>query len=130
MNLLLDTHIFLWWIDDAPELGPAARDAIADPGALAPAYARLFGGAAVRLAGGCLSVETGTALLRFTTTEGLSGLHPLARDLAGFPAPWLAALTLAVEDTRRTAACLSTAGVALVRAGDPWYAASKKGSRS
>ena len=34
MNLLLDTHVFLWWIDDAPELGRAARDAIADPEAL------------------------------------------------------------------------------------------------
>ena len=34
MTLLLDTHVFLWWIDDAPELGPAARDAIADPQAL------------------------------------------------------------------------------------------------
>ena len=34
MNLLLDTHVFLWWVDDAPELGRAARDAIADPEAL------------------------------------------------------------------------------------------------
>ncbi len=34
MSWLLDTHIFLWWIGDAPELGPAARDAIADPEAL------------------------------------------------------------------------------------------------
>lgn len=28
--LLLDTHAFLWWVDDAPELTDAARGAIAD----------------------------------------------------------------------------------------------------
>jgi PIN domain nuclease of toxin-antitoxin system len=29
-RLLLDTHAFLWWVDDAPELTGAARVAIAD----------------------------------------------------------------------------------------------------
>jgi PIN domain nuclease of toxin-antitoxin system len=29
-RLLLDTHAFLWWIDDAPQLSVAARRAIAD----------------------------------------------------------------------------------------------------
>ena len=32
MQLLLDTHAFLWWLDDDPGLGPAARAAIADSG--------------------------------------------------------------------------------------------------
>ncbi len=31
MNLLLDTHVLLWWLDDALDLKPAARKAIADP---------------------------------------------------------------------------------------------------
>lgn len=31
-RLLLDTHVFLWWVDDAPELTGAARRAIGDPG--------------------------------------------------------------------------------------------------
>ena len=31
MRLLLDTHVFLWWIDDAPALSRKARTAIADP---------------------------------------------------------------------------------------------------
>lgn len=31
MKLLLDTHIFLWWINDAPELSETARVAISDP---------------------------------------------------------------------------------------------------
>jgi PIN domain nuclease of toxin-antitoxin system len=29
--LLLDAHALLWWLDDSPELGVPARDAIADP---------------------------------------------------------------------------------------------------
>ncbi|MFH0728092.1 MAG: type II toxin-antitoxin system VapC family toxin [Pseudomonadota bacterium] len=29
-RLLLDTHIFLWWVDDAPDLSDTARRAIAD----------------------------------------------------------------------------------------------------
>jgi PIN domain nuclease of toxin-antitoxin system len=34
MRLLLDTHAFLWWLDDDPKLSAAARDAIRDPHAL------------------------------------------------------------------------------------------------
>jgi len=30
MNLLLDTHAFLWWITDSPRLSATARTAIAD----------------------------------------------------------------------------------------------------
>ena len=32
MNLLLDTHVFLWWLDDNPRLGPIARRHITSPG--------------------------------------------------------------------------------------------------
>jgi PIN domain nuclease of toxin-antitoxin system len=31
MQLLLDTHVFLWWVDDAPDLTRKARQAISDP---------------------------------------------------------------------------------------------------
>ena len=31
MRLLLDTHAFLWWVQDAPELSKKARANIADP---------------------------------------------------------------------------------------------------
>ncbi len=31
MNLLLDTHSLLWWLDDSPRLGRQARARIADP---------------------------------------------------------------------------------------------------
>lgn len=30
MNLLLDTHVLLWWLDDNPTLSEEARTAIAD----------------------------------------------------------------------------------------------------
>ena len=32
MQLLLDTHAFLWWLGDDPKLGPQARAAIGDGG--------------------------------------------------------------------------------------------------
>lgn len=31
MRLLLDTHVFLWWVEDAPELSGKARKGLADP---------------------------------------------------------------------------------------------------
>lgn len=34
MNLFLDTHVLLWWLDDSPYLFDAERNAIADPGNL------------------------------------------------------------------------------------------------
>lgn len=30
MELLLDTHVFLWWLNDSPELGPDTRVMITD----------------------------------------------------------------------------------------------------
>ena len=34
MNLTLDTHVLLWWLDDHPSLSKRARAAIADSGNL------------------------------------------------------------------------------------------------
>lgn len=31
MNLLLDSHAFLWWIHGGQEIGATAREAVADP---------------------------------------------------------------------------------------------------
>jgi PIN domain nuclease of toxin-antitoxin system len=31
VRLLIDSHAFLWWSEDSPALGSAARSAIADP---------------------------------------------------------------------------------------------------
>ena len=62
MNLLLDTHVFLWWIDDAPELGPAARDAIADPQALVLISAASAWEIAVKAALGRIRIHPGDVL--------------------------------------------------------------------
>ena len=35
MNLLLDTHILLWWLADSPQLSQRAEKAIAAPGNIA-----------------------------------------------------------------------------------------------
>ncbi len=32
MRILLGTHAFPWWSDDAPEISPRAKRLIADPG--------------------------------------------------------------------------------------------------
>jgi len=32
MNILLDTHVLMWWLKDARRLGPAARHLIRVPG--------------------------------------------------------------------------------------------------
>ena len=32
MRVLLDTHAFLWWVEDVPTLSKKARTAIGDPG--------------------------------------------------------------------------------------------------
>jgi PIN domain nuclease of toxin-antitoxin system len=34
VNLLLDSHAFLWWLAEDPKLGTAARQTIADPGSI------------------------------------------------------------------------------------------------
>lgn len=34
MKLLLDSHAFLWWLDDDPRLTAEARRAVADPSAI------------------------------------------------------------------------------------------------
>jgi PIN domain nuclease of toxin-antitoxin system len=31
MKFLLDTHTFIWWVTDDPQLSPIARDTIANP---------------------------------------------------------------------------------------------------
>ena len=31
MKLLLDTHVFLWWLDDSAQLSPRIRDAVSCP---------------------------------------------------------------------------------------------------
>lgn len=34
MKLLLDSHAFLWWLEESPKLSSEARQAVADPSAI------------------------------------------------------------------------------------------------
>ncbi len=58
MNLLLDTHTFLWWLADDPKLGKRARQAIADGSALVHVSAATLWEIAIKQALGKLEVES------------------------------------------------------------------------
>ncbi|MEE8505979.1 MAG: hypothetical protein V3S40_07140, partial [Kiloniellales bacterium] len=91
---------------------------VADPGAVALAYGRLFGADAVWADRGQVTVETGRGRLRFTTVEGLNALYPGLAEAPAHPAPWLAGLRLVVADVNATAGYLDAAGVRYLRDGD------------
>jgi len=57
MRLLLDTHAFLWWLEDSPRLGPQARALIADPGTHVAVSAASAWEIAVKLRKGSLVLE-------------------------------------------------------------------------
>lgn len=58
MNLLLDTHAFLWWLMDDESLGGKARQAIADPESLVHVSAVSLWEIAIKQALGKLHVDS------------------------------------------------------------------------
>lgn len=58
MNLLLDSHTFLWWLADDPKLGKRARQAIADGSTLVHVSAATLWEIAIKQALGKLEVES------------------------------------------------------------------------
>lgn len=56
MRLLLDTHVYLWWLDDDPRLSEAARDAVADGDAIVHVSAVSVWEAAIKVAAGRLDI--------------------------------------------------------------------------
>lgn len=56
MNLLLDTHIVLWWLADDPALPEAAAEVIADPGTIAVVSAASVWEIAIKRASGRLEI--------------------------------------------------------------------------
>lgn len=54
VELLLDTHVLLWWLADDPRLGAGARAAIADPDALVAVSAASAWEIAIKSAAGKL----------------------------------------------------------------------------
>jgi catechol 2,3-dioxygenase-like lactoylglutathione lyase family enzyme len=80
-----------------------------NPAALAEAYGRIFGTAALRQGEDSLEIETGGARLSFLTPAALQAcFRPLA--LPSYPRPWMAVQTIAVEDLDRLAAVLRRRG--------------------
>lgn len=59
MNLLLDTHALLWWLDDSPALSRAARAAIADGGNLVFVSAASIWEIRIKVALGKLEIPSG-----------------------------------------------------------------------
>jgi Glyoxalase-like domain len=85
------------------------------PQALAEAYGRIFGAAAVRRAAGGIEIETGSGRLSFLTPAALQGrIRPVA--LPDYPRPWMAMQTIAVDDMSRLAEVLRRRGHAPIAA--------------
>lgn len=117
------TRELVWqqpWLDhgNGARAIQAVTGVVADPGAVALAYGRLFGADAVWADRGQVTVETGRGRLRFTTAEGLNALYPGLAEAPAHPAPWLAGLRLVVADVNATAGYLDAAGVRYLRDGD------------
>ena len=92
------------------------------PAALAPAYARIFGAAALRQGEGSLEIETGGSRLTFLTPAALQArCRPL--ELPSHPRPWMAVQSIAVEDLDRLAEVLRRRGHTPVEAGDRYLLA-------
>jgi PIN domain nuclease of toxin-antitoxin system len=75
IGLLLDTHIFLWWLDDNSRLSGEARDRIADPETAVFVSAASIWEIGIKRALGKL--EAPREIVAFVEEEGFRGL-PMA----------------------------------------------------
>jgi PIN domain nuclease of toxin-antitoxin system len=78
MNLLLDSHALLWWLDDNPRLGPAARAAIGSAASVAVSLASIWE-IAIKVSLGKLSVDL-EELLANVRRDGFDLLPITAAD--------------------------------------------------
>ena len=58
MNMFLDTHVLLWWLDDSPNLFNAERNAIADPNNLIVVSAAVIWEMRIKQSLGKLEIST------------------------------------------------------------------------
>jgi PIN domain nuclease of toxin-antitoxin system len=70
VSYLLDTHVLLWWMEDAPRLGSGVRDLIADPDHDVVVSAASIWEAAIKRALGKLRFDT-PALLQALRQESV-----------------------------------------------------------
>jgi PIN domain nuclease of toxin-antitoxin system len=86
VNLLIDTHVLLWWLDDSPRLGRAGRTAIADNQNFIAVSAATAWEIAIKQAAGRL--EAPADLLGAIDAEGFDPLpitFPHAREAGALP---------------------------------------------
>lgn len=69
MNVLLDTHVFLWWIEDNPRLSSRAREVIADGENMVFVSAASGWEIAIKARLGKLSLPENEALDRFISDQ-------------------------------------------------------------
>jgi hypothetical protein len=74
-------------------------------------YVALFGEAALKAGDGEVGVATPMGTLRFATARWLARQYGGAGEIPAVPAPWPAAMTVAVDDLDRTAGVLLRRGV-------------------
>jgi PIN domain nuclease of toxin-antitoxin system len=87
MRLLLDTHIFLWWLSDDSRLGPNERIAISDGGNEIFVSAMSFAEIAIKRSLGKL--EAPSELFATLAHEGFEELPLLARHAVALESlPW------------------------------------------
>ena len=79
MNLSLDTHVLLWWLDDNAALKRNAREAIADAGNLLVVSAAVVWEIRIKQALG--KIEIDTAFLDVIRRQGFE-LLPISADHA------------------------------------------------
>ena len=80
MALLLDTHAFLWWIEDDQRLSRRARNAISRPDGQCYVSAATWWEMAIKLSLGRLKIAAN--LDRFLAEQmGANGFHPLPLQL-------------------------------------------------
>jgi hypothetical protein len=95
--------------------GIASYAILADePATLAEGWTRVFGAGAVALAGGRLTVETGTARLDFTSRDALAAEFD-GIEIGTPNAGTIVGMTVAVTDLVAAATCLAEAGIACLR---------------
>jgi PIN domain nuclease of toxin-antitoxin system len=78
VRLLLDTHAFLWWLNDNPKLGEAARAAISDTSSGVWVSAASIWELAIKTALGKLQIESDD-LVREISANGFTELPITAR---------------------------------------------------
>ena len=85
-RLLLDSNALLWWLDDSPRLGAAARQAIAEPGSEVCVSIASIWELAIKRASGKLAVSQDIAAACQREHFALIPIEPLhAEQAASLP---------------------------------------------